>query len=317
MDTIKSYIENLFVNLPKTAEILKAKEDLLQMMEDKYNEEKARGRSENEAIGIVISEFGNIDEILQEIEISTPESPTNFEELNESTIQSFISSTKSYGKKIALGIMLCIAAPALAVIGDFYNDYIENLFIFAMMLVYGIAVMIFIVSGTKHKKYKYIERGEFEINRQKQIEIRNLLEAASSKAVIVYAVSLFIIILSIGSSVIFEDSFYEDFSNASILLAISIAVFMIIATSYSVKPYKVLLKREIESYDDEDGSPESKHKSKVLAAVASVVFPLGSAFYILISFLTNRWDRTWVIFPVLGICYGAFAASYSILKKQE
>ena len=31
MDTIKSYIENLFVNLPKTSEILKAKEDLLQM----------------------------------------------------------------------------------------------------------------------------------------------------------------------------------------------------------------------------------------------------------------------------------------------
>ncbi len=317
MDTIKSYIENLFVNLPKTSEILKAKEDLLQMMEDKYNEEKAKGRSENEAIGIVISEFGNIDEILQEIEISTPELPTNFEELDENTIQSFISSTKSYGKKIALGIMLCIAAPSLSVIGEHYNDDIENLFIFAMMLVYGIAVMIFIVSGTKHKKYKYIERGEFEIKKQKEIEIRNLLESASSKAVVVYAVSVFIIILSIGSSVIFADSFYEDWSNASILLTISIAAFMIIATSYFVKPYKVLLKKEIESYYNEDNLPESKRESAVLAAVASIVFPLGSAFYILISFLTNRWDISWVIFPVIGICYGAFAASYTILKKQK
>ena len=32
MDAIKSYLENMFLHLPKTAEVLRAKEELAQMM---------------------------------------------------------------------------------------------------------------------------------------------------------------------------------------------------------------------------------------------------------------------------------------------
>ena len=37
MDTIKSYLETMFANLPATTEVLKAKDELWGMMEDKYN----------------------------------------------------------------------------------------------------------------------------------------------------------------------------------------------------------------------------------------------------------------------------------------
>ena len=40
---------------------------MLRTMEDKYEELKMEGKSENEAIGIVISEFGNIDELIDEL----------------------------------------------------------------------------------------------------------------------------------------------------------------------------------------------------------------------------------------------------------
>ena len=73
METIKTYLNNLFAGYPKTNEILRAKEELLSNMEDKYNELKAEGKSENEAVGIVISEFGNIDELAKEWDI--PRSP--------------------------------------------------------------------------------------------------------------------------------------------------------------------------------------------------------------------------------------------------
>ena len=57
MDTIKSYLETMFANLPATAEVLKAKDELWGMMEDKYNELISEGKSENEAVGTVISEM--------------------------------------------------------------------------------------------------------------------------------------------------------------------------------------------------------------------------------------------------------------------
>ena len=69
MDTIKSYLDNMFEVLPKTNQMIKLKNDLLCSMEEKYNEHKNDGKSENEAIGIVISEFGNIDELIDELGI--------------------------------------------------------------------------------------------------------------------------------------------------------------------------------------------------------------------------------------------------------
>ena len=56
METIRNYLENMFLNLPRTSEVMKAKMELGQMMEDKYNELIASGKSDNEAVGIVISE---------------------------------------------------------------------------------------------------------------------------------------------------------------------------------------------------------------------------------------------------------------------
>lgn len=67
METIKNYLYNMFINLPDTAEIRKIKESLMSDMEEKYHELKNQGRSENEAIGIVISEFGNIEELVGEL----------------------------------------------------------------------------------------------------------------------------------------------------------------------------------------------------------------------------------------------------------
>lgn len=67
MDVILSYLDNMFLTMPKTPEVQRAKEELLSMMEDKYNELIAEGKKENEAIGIVISEFGDISELMEEL----------------------------------------------------------------------------------------------------------------------------------------------------------------------------------------------------------------------------------------------------------
>ena len=69
METIRNYLESMFANLPGTPEVRKAKDELWQMMEDKYTELKNEGKTENEAIGIVISEFGNLDELARDLGI--------------------------------------------------------------------------------------------------------------------------------------------------------------------------------------------------------------------------------------------------------
>ena len=70
METIKNYLDTMFANLPNTNEVHKAKSELYQMMEDKYTELIAEGKSENEAVGTVISEFGNLEELAEELNIT-------------------------------------------------------------------------------------------------------------------------------------------------------------------------------------------------------------------------------------------------------
>lgn len=67
MDTIMSYLETMFAKLPKTPEVEQIKQELSMNMEEKYHELINLGKTENEAIGTVISEFGNIDELMEEL----------------------------------------------------------------------------------------------------------------------------------------------------------------------------------------------------------------------------------------------------------
>ena len=71
MEAIKNYLESMFLSLPNTPEVQKAKYELEQMMEDKYNELIANGKTENEAIGTVIAEFGNLDELAEDLGIDS------------------------------------------------------------------------------------------------------------------------------------------------------------------------------------------------------------------------------------------------------
>ncbi len=59
------------MTLPKTPQTQQAKADLLAAMEDHYHALIEEGKSEHEAIGAVISEFGSIDELKEELELGS------------------------------------------------------------------------------------------------------------------------------------------------------------------------------------------------------------------------------------------------------
>lgn len=73
MDIITNYIESMFAGVPVNEQTMRLREDITANMCDKYDELVKEGKSVNEAIGTVISEFGNIDEVLIEMGISRSE----------------------------------------------------------------------------------------------------------------------------------------------------------------------------------------------------------------------------------------------------
>ena len=43
----------------------------------------------------------------------------------------------------------------------------------------------------------------------------------------------------------------------------------------------------------------------------------ATAIYLLISFLTMRWDRTWIVWPVAGVGCGILAAGLKVIRSHE
>jgi hypothetical protein len=70
MDDIRDYLESVFSKLPQTPEVHRAKDELGQMMEDKYAELLAQGMPEKDAAKATIAEFGNPDEMLESLGVT-------------------------------------------------------------------------------------------------------------------------------------------------------------------------------------------------------------------------------------------------------
>lgn len=317
METIKNYLDNLFAGMIKTAEIMKLKEDLLANMEDKYNELKERGKSENEAIGIVISEFGNIDELVRELNIDSTSSYTEtLPHITREEADNILYSKKNFGNTIAFGVWLCIMAPAVLVLfSSGYADNDNSMYIpfFPFFIMIAIAVALFIFSGLQLDKYEYLKKPFYlDISTIEFIKIRKEAFHTTYTVQIIIGVMLCILspLMLIGITGIFSSTLFASFGIFVLLTMVAIAVFLFIHTGCIMDSYKELLQ-------EAEFSKKAKKGNKIVDVVASILWPIVAAGYLIASFITGDWGITWIVFPVVGILFGAFAAVVNVVKGGD
>ena len=323
METIISYLDNMFKNMPKTSEMNKLKEEFLANMEDKYHELKRNGKTENEAIGIVISEFGNIDELIEEFEIEQRGEVVeeSFTFMSEEEIYDYLRMNKRFAKMIGLGTVLCILAPAILVLfnqlmyGGVFNigsegfDTIAGLIPFFLFI--AIAVGIFIYASMGMEKYKYIEHGVDFSN-----EIRTILLQKNEDFQPVYVKSLIagvlLMILSPITLIIINFTVGTDTSSYGVfvlLCMVALAIYIFIYHGVVRAGYRKLL--GIGEY-----STKEKEQNKGIAAVAAIIFPLATCIFLISGFVFDAWAINWLIFLIAGILFSMFSGAYNILKAD-
>ena len=94
----------------------------------------------------------------------------------------------------------------------------------------------------------------------------------------------------------------------SLLLAIVAAgIYILIHSGSKMSAFNQLL-------CEEDFSPEQVKESKKAGKIAEIYWPAVTALYLAVSFITNRWDFSWIVWPVAAL---VFASVSSALKKQK
>ncbi|HHV11424.1 MAG TPA: hypothetical protein GXX75_14230 [Clostridiales bacterium] len=321
METIKSYLDNMFAGLPKTARVLDLKGNILSNMEEKYYELKNQGKSENEAIGIVISEFGNIDELVTELGIRQDEQAANEPVVTREEVEAYLSIKKSMGQQIGIGVFLCILAAAMLILLSSALEVIPGISeaaadapgIIALLVLVTIAVGIFIYSGMKFEQYKYMEKG-VQLPTYLEVELKQRYDQYNPVFYLHLIIGVGILILSPIS--LFVSSLFgdraENYGVVILMFLVACSVYLFISSGTVRESYSRLLKLG-------DYSEQEKHKKedKVIGAVAAIVWPLATAVFLFCGFVYGLWHIAWIVFPITGILFGMFSAAYSIITDKN
>lgn len=314
MNTIRDYLENMFLGLPKTDDVERAKEELRSMMEDKYQELKENGKSENEAIGIVISEFGNLDELADALGIKgVVHEKTELPLVSYERAKDYIEDSRATSPKTALGVSLCILSPVvlLTLLGLLENKIIavrEDLLIaigiFFVISLVAIAISLFIKDSGKLDIYKDLCTDSFRLDYKTEQMVSNvhkeeepIYKSAVSISVMLYIFSGLPIIVT---PLVVEDGGIHILAVVVTLITIAFATYNIISKSGTIEACRVLL--QIDEYTIENKSNTTYKK------VSKVYWAVVVAAYLGYSFVTNDWHRSWIIWPVAGTLFSAVKA---------
>lgn len=327
MDTIFNYLDNMFLSLPKTKEMERAKQELANMMEDKYNELRAEGKTDNEAVGIVISEFGNLKELAEELGISDLMDGKTSEPakkvLGDDEVKNYIYDNQKASKQIAIGAMLCIFSPIplilLAGMQEKYksiNDVIVNgVGVCTLLAIIAIAVGIFIYTGMSMEKYESLKKEPFAISNAsiRYVEAyRDQMQQTFSLKIIVGVVMCILSIIPVVIVGSIEDN--NDFGNSIavsfLLFVVGIAVILFVTGGMQKEVTKILLQEGDYSFKSEEGS-------KVIDIISGIYWPIVVCIYLAWSFISHDWGFTWIVWPIAGVLFGGISATCSALCKKN
>lgn len=237
METIRNYLETMFARLPITLEVQKAKNELWQMMEDKYTELIKDGKTENEAVGIVISEFGNLDELAEELGISNfvlqenQKQAGNLRYVTLAEAKEYLHDKAHTACTVALGVLLCIISCCGYLLDSSWSLRGGLYAMCFMFLSIAAAVALFMYSGFVMGKWKFLKKRGCSVDFATAEYVHNRRESFRVTHAMMITIGVILCILSVLPVVIVTSLFSGRIGMGPVLMfvLIGIGVFLFVA----------------------------------------------------------------------------------------
>lgn len=307
MTIIKEYVNQVFKNVPLTEETNQLRLDITANMEDKYAELRESGASENEALGVVIAEFGNIDELLEEMGISktAPENKQLPPAMEEGAIDYFVQSKAKLGIRIGTGILTILAGIAsllffLSLSSIFQAANIMGIMLLLIGLAAGTALLV--VEGMRSSSLEaYYKPFVLLPDSRERIEEERNAYKKSLTLSIVLGVSFSIVSFAPLLIGIFSNLFSVLVGAGFMLLLSGAAVVFFVYSGNVFHAYDVLLKNGKSPDNFEEEVKADERRRKVDYIIDEIYWPIILVIYLVSSFLIGGWAWTWLIFVIAGV----------------
>ena len=225
--------------------------------------------------------------------------------------------------KTAFATMLCILSPivllmlgAMSEMPDYHisENAAAGIGICVLIVLIAIAVTIFILCGMKTKKYEYMEKEDIETAYGVSGMVKEKRDAYHSMYVTQLVIGIACCICSViplfGTLAVSESDFYMVSAVCMLLALVAIGTYFIVRSAAKMNAMNQLL-------EEEDYTRQKKHENKKMSGPVMVYWLIATAIYLAWSFTTNDWDRTWIIWPVVGVLFPAFYAIVNGIRKKS
>ena len=241
--------------------------------------------------------------------------------LEEAT--NYLNLIKETSPRIATGVSLCIGSPIPLLILSAYSqsgaireEVAAGAGVIALLIMVAVAVFLFITNGQKLDPYQFLELKEIEtaygvdgMVKEKKANFEKKFTASIASGVVLCIVSCIPLLIA---SFIFSDTEKEYcivYMVGVLLLIVAIGVHLFILNGMEMDAYNKLLQ-------EGNFTPEEKKANRFGDKIAKIYWPIVVALYFGISFITMRWEITWLIWPIAGILFGAVAAIAKLTVKE-
>lgn len=325
MEAIREYLNNLFMSLPETPEVLRAKAALLEMMEDKYDELISDGKSEKEAVGTVISEFGNLEELAEELGIerylkreeNAEESSNtaasrktgNYQRPPKKQYEWTFNDARDYLKYawrhaacIAFGVALCIwspypdsildaAAEAAGYVPEGVAATLGGVLLFFMV---AAAVVLFCFAAHMRKQYGNVARYGISLDEKASRFVVQKRETDEKTRLWMRITGIVLCIISVVPSSInyVGNIVIQEMLDSSVLVFVGVGVCLIVMSASTGNRYKELIKAlrngtgRAEEWSGMYRNGHGKAGTAAAAIIIIIVVFVVVMFSILIGFLS-------------------------------
>ena len=232
----------------------------------------------------------------------------------------YLKDNRKFARSTAWGVLLSILSPItlIELAGNAEALGISEtagaaIGIAVLLLIISGAVALFILGATSMKRYEYLQKGNFELEYGAEGIVRERRAAFSKThtASIIIGVALCILCalpLITAGALDAKESILIGL--VGVLLAIvSIASFLFVSSGVVMSGYSQLL-------GEGDYAPAVREQEEHHDKIGGIYWPLVVAGYLLWSFLSGRWDITWLIWPVAALVFAALTGVISAVKKK-
>lgn len=192
MHRIVNYIDNCFSAIPKTQEVQNMKANIYEHMTESFQSLIAQGKNEDEAFGIVVSEFGSMDEILKELNIESPPP-----EMNPKFKEEYLNFQKQAAIMISVGIGILVFGLCVLMGLEELLGKASDIPSMVAMLFWAVAIVIFVYYGITAGRYESMAKNTAPEDEQKKKEkqhAKKITKDNASSIIMLSATGIFLVV---------------------------------------------------------------------------------------------------------------------------